>query len=565
MRIFPILLIAACGWIAPAEAQTSSFSPAQMVFKSTGRASGEAWILEGGGYVGTYLQVQQAGRVNGMVRASGPPGTAMAVVAADSRSRFVVTEQENDYLFSVLLPPGIYLLRIELPAAAGDRSLAVHHLQVQGAAVLNDASDATALAAADSYIEHFRRGPGEIVLDGVSPGTSVRVRLRRHEFNFGGVIHGFTRNDFLVQNPAPGSDADKFQQFVRSHFNMLVASNGGKWQYNEQDRDVVTMEFVDQCLSFAERLGMRSRMHALLWDFKVQQPRWVNELLARAIDTTDPQAAQAAREELKQEIRERIDYYVGARARRYVELDVLNEPYHEADWWKALGPQGIAEVFRWTDEAVKQAGANTRLYLNEYNVFQWSRLPGKVSGQQQADPDPYANWYRELFEQILALGGPVSGVGIQYYVDKRPDADRSSPHSAAHLMRVVQNLSVTGLPISLTEFGIKPDTPPEVSADVLEDTMRIIFGTPQAQTFLMFGFWAGSMWDQAPSAALVDKDWNLTPVGQRYEQLMKRWNTDIQTTADEDGKVRFVGFWGDYDVVVGDRIVKFTHARDRSR
>ncbi|WP_428940799.1 endo-1,4-beta-xylanase [Fontivita pretiosa] len=564
MHIVLILLFTACGLIA-APAPTTDIDAAAMVFKSTGQASGNGWTLEGGGYIGTYLRLEQAGQVRLTVRASGKPGTSLGLAVADFRSRFFVTDRENDYLTSLNLPPGTYFLRIELPPPAADRSLSIHRLHVEGAAVLNDASDATALAAADSYIEHFRRGRAEVAIEGVPPGTNVRVRLRRHAFNFGGVIHGFTSNEFLRPDPPPGSDAEKFQQFVRSHFNMLVPSNGGKWQYNEKERDVVTMQFVDQCLSFAERNGMRSRMHALLWDFKVQQPKWVNELLARALDTSDPQAAEAARQELMQEIRERIEYYVRDRARRYVELDVLNEPYHEPDWWKALGPQGIAEVFRWTDDAVKQAGANTRLYLNEYNVFQWSSLPRKVSGQQQADPDPYANWYRELYERILALGGPVSGVGIQYYVDKRPDADRGSPHSAAHLTRVLQNLSVVGLPISLTEFGIKPDTPPDVSADVLEDTMRIIFGTPQEQTFVMFGFWGGSMWDQAPSAALVDKDWTLTPVGQRYQQLMKRWNTDMETTVGEDGKVRFVGFYGDYDVVVGDRILNFTHVRDKDR
>jgi hypothetical protein len=39
----------------------------------------------------------------------------------------------------------------------------------------------------------------------------------------------------------------------------------------------------------------------------------------------------------------------------------------------------------------------------------------------------------------------------------------------------------------------------------------------------------------------------------------------METTVGEDGKVRFVGFYGDYDVVVGDRILNFTHVRDKDR
>ena len=43
----------------------------------------------------------------------------------------------------------------------------------------------------------------------------------------------------------------------------------------------------------------------------------------------------------------------------------------------------------------------------------------------------------------------------------------------------------------------------------------MVFGTPGTTGFVMFGFWAGAIWDTAPDAVLVDNDWNLTEAGAR--------------------------------------------------
>ena len=88
----------------------------------------------------------------------------------------------------------------------------------------------------------------------------------------------------------------------------------------------------------------------------------------------------------------------------------------------------------------------------------------------------------------------------------RPASSRSS-----------QNLSVTGLPISLTEFGVQTggSTTTAQAATYLTETMRMVFGTPNATTFDIWGFWANDIWSQAPLAALMDANWNLTAAGRR--------------------------------------------------
>ena len=149
----------------------------------------------------------------------------------------------------------------------------------------------------------------------------------------------------------------------------------------------------------------------------------------------------------------------------------------------------------------------------------------------------------------------MGGIGVQYYADPRPGIE--SPHSPARIYQVLQNLSATGLPVTLTEFGIQKGASPADAARVLDDTMRLVFGTPGANGFVLFGFWAGAIWDFAPDAVLVDKDWKLTEAGKRFEGLMAAWSTDVSSVVGPDGTVELTGFYGDYAVEVGGKTMSF--------
>src|SRR4029077_16425870 len=97
----------------------------------------------------------------------------------------------------------------------------------------------------------------------------------------------------------------------------------------------------------------------------------------------------------------RIAYYVGDgdmdttdgdRSRKYIELDVLNEALRASTYHNIFGDQGIAQIYKKVQDAVTAAGAQTRLYTNEYNVLQYSTDPVTSAS------DTYANWYRHEVE-----------------------------------------------------------------------------------------------------------------------------------------------------------------------
>src|SRR5690606_35005133 len=215
---------------------------------SSGVERDGAWLLTDNGYVGTYLRVERAGDVRISVRASGHPdsGTAPRMtlgVGADQRS-FDVAEEPADYQHVLELPEGLYFVRVgyvnDTPHTS--RELLIHSLGVEGAQLDSANSDENALAAADTSIEHFRKGTARLRLSGARAGAKLGLTLQRHAFNFGTNIP-YGENKLIPVEVAAGSDAERFQKMVLGRLNTVVLSNGGKWLYHEPVRDRVDLAY----------------------------------------------------------------------------------------------------------------------------------------------------------------------------------------------------------------------------------------------------------------------------------------------------------------------------------
>ena len=345
---FGVLLMA----MKPALSQTIPGST--LSFRSSGAGSGN-WTLSENGYVGTYFSLAAPGSVTLTVNASGSTNDAllphMNLVVADAKAGFDVTAGLNNYQHTFDLPAGTYFVRTEFnnDVPTANRQLTVGSLTVSGTTVSNTTStttnDANALAAADTYIANYRRGPATIALSGLAPGAQVQVKMVRNAFNVGTMVQGFDPNVFLapVAQTDTTSTAYHYQSFVNSHFNILVPSNMGKWAYNEANPNSVTMDNVDTILNYAQSHNMDVRAHNLIWG--AQQPTWVNTLITNA-QSSNPAVSGPAKTSLMSAIANRIAYYVGDgdadmndgdRSRRYQEIDVLNEALREGTYWKIFG------------------------------------------------------------------------------------------------------------------------------------------------------------------------------------------------------------------------------------
>ncbi|CAN5528194.1 hypothetical protein BH09PLA1_BH09PLA1_12110 [soil metagenome] len=523
--------------IVATHARAGRINASDLAMKSSGEKSGAGWMLKGNGFVGTYIRLDKPGDVNVVVHLAGEQGAKPLVFISDSSGT------------KFTLPAGTFLVRVQ---STSHTPLKIGAIEITGAKVLNDNSDANALAAADTYIANFRRGAAKVKLDGATPGTKFRVKLKRHEFVFGTAVGGFDHNELFIDNPPADSDAAKYQEVIKHEFNAIVPGNAGKWAYNEKERDVITMDYIDSLRTFARDNSLKMRMHTLLWNTG-QQPQFIMELVDKAAS-----GDADAKSGLRKQISERIQYYVRDRATSYFAMDVLNEAYHQPKYWQIFGADGLADIHRECEQAIRDAGAKTKLFVNEFNIFQYSSSYPFDSGH----PDPYANWYREYVEQIQSSRGPVDGIGVQYYALLRDD--EKQPHSAARIFGAINNLGIGGLPITLTEFGVQTQSNLAHAPNCLQETLRLVFGSPQCDGFILWGFWKSELWDQATGAAFFEKDWSPTPVFNAWQQQMTEWTTDEELTVATDGTIEFIGFFGDYDVTVDGKSLPLKLTRGQS-
>jgi len=198
------------------------------------------WTLSENGYVGTYFTLAAPGPVTVGVDASGATTDAvdphMNIVIADTKAGFNVGAGTNNYQHTFDLPAGTYFVRTEFnnDVPAADRQLTIGSLSVNGATVSNTTSqttnNASALAAADTYINNYRKGAAQVAVVGAAPGTDVHVKLAQHAFNFGtavgGTFVGGGGNQYDVNTYLNNSN---YTNFLLKYFNTVTQGNAGKW------------------------------------------------------------------------------------------------------------------------------------------------------------------------------------------------------------------------------------------------------------------------------------------------------------------------------------------------
>lgn len=554
-----------------ATAQTS-LTGSSLVLKSASSAT-----LSSSGYVGTYLTVPAGGAtVNFTVNATEGSGTTapqLNLSIADSNFGFNIdSSSATNYTTSnVTLPAGTYEISAQRDYDGNTSSttpftvnnLAINTVSGSAVTFANSSTDANALAAANTYIDNFRKGDATVAITGPSnilllAGTPVNARLGKLAFDFGGAVSGSNISDpkdFTAPNPAAGSDIAKIQAFMNSNFSIIVPSNAGKWVNNEATQNNVTMQLVDEQLAYAQAHNMDARMHNLIWG--TQQPIWVNSLISSA--TSGNATAKA---NLSTAISNRINYYVGTngdRSDKYINVDVLNEPLNNPSYYNIYGASGIANIYNQVAAAAAAAGSTALAFTNEYNVLQFSPASISSSGAESGS-DQYANWYRNYVESIRNAGGAVGGIGVEYYVN--PNSTGTNAPSAATMEKAIQNLAIEGLPISMNEFGMNSTTGSQtLGPQDMQDAMTMFFGTPEATEFLIWG-WADLSTNATPPAALLNNKngESLTAMGTRWEYMFSSsvtdslkggtnpdpWTTNVQTTVDSTGSISFNGFYGDY-------------------
>jgi endo-1,4-beta-xylanase len=209
------------------------------------------------------------------------------------------------------------------------------------------------------------------------------------------------------------------REIISTQFNSITGENQAKWNTIHPRLDAYNFDDMDAMVDFAEENGMRVRGHTLLWHRDL--PGWVFSL---------------SDDDLRAVLEDHIKTTVGRYQGRIAQWDVANEVIDDNGQWRSenpwidrLGPDIIADAFRWAHEA----DPNAKLYLNDYSV-EWDN----------------AKWqkYTEYLPELVAAGAPIDGFGFQGHID----SDSGFPTALGENMQFISDL---GLDSEITELDIR--------------------------------------------------------------------------------------------------------------
>ena len=365
-------------------------------------------------------------------------------------------------------------------------------------------ADAPWRAQAETRIEKIRKSNLSLtIVDEAGkpvPGAKVHASQTRQNFLFGFIAPA---KEILGRKLSPEA-TQKFLGLLTNSFNTAVLPNELKWPFYEKDPDLAKAG-VEQLAA----LGLRQRGHCLLY------PGW--QKLPPSLKELSGQPA-VLRETILRHIDEEAQTFAG----RFVQWDVLNEPYDKHDIGKILGDDFFAECFRHAHAADPQA----KLFLNDGCYF-----------MNEGRDTPNEQYNEKLLKQLLAAGAPIDGIGMQGHF-----GSTLPPISA--VVQELDRFAALGLRIMITEYDLDTGGDEELQTDFTRDFFTACFSHPAVDGFISWGYESGD-------AALLHRD--LTPkpsLAALLQRVHNNYQSDMTLLSDADGRVDFRLFQGDYVIEI---------------
>jgi endo-1,4-beta-xylanase len=292
--------------------------------------------------------------------------------------------------------------------------------------------------------------------------------------------------------PDPFTHDREYRNVLRHQFSSVSPENQMKWEFIHPEQDRYDFGAADAIVDFAERNRQVVRGHTLLWHS--QNPAWLEEG-----DFTD--------EELRAILHDHITTVVGRYAGQIQQWDVANEIFDDQGnlrtqdniWIRELGPDIIADAFRWTHEADPEA----QLFFNDYGV--------------ESD-NPKSDAYYALTQELLAQGVPVDGFSVQAHLSTRYGFP-------GDLEQNLRRFDALGLETAVTELDVRMDLPENgeptdaqlrQQADYYQRALSACLAVDDCNSFTIWGFtdrysWVPVFFEGQGSATVMTEDFERKP------------------------------------------------------
>ena len=323
-------------------------------------------------------------------------------------------------------------------------------------------------------------GRRELVLAAAAPAPVPEPSLGRFAEEKGILFGTMATLGLISESPV------ELPAVIARDARILVPGHELKWDKLRPEPGRFDFSRAEAMLEFAERRGLPSKGHALVWHNAL--PSW--------FDPSPP------RDEARALLRDHVTTVCRRFAGRLHSWDVVNEPIQVQEghprglrstpFLRALGPDHIETAF----ELAAAADPRAIRVLNEFNLemdsaYQEARRRAMLA----------------LLERLLRRGVPVQALGIQAHLV--PGQARFAPEIFRRFLRDVASL---GLRIQVTELDVQDRFLPaeiglrdRMAAAALGEFLAVALAEPAVDLVTLWGLGDRGTWvDRLPEARRRD-------------------------------------------------------------
>ncbi|MFF0808487.1 endo-1,4-beta-xylanase [Streptomyces albogriseolus] len=307
--------------------------------------------------------------------------------------------------------------------------------------------------------------------------------------------------------PDPFTYDKEYRKVLGREFSSVSPENQMKWDYIHPERDRYDFGQADAIVEFARKNRQVVRGHTLLWHS--QNPAWLEE-------------GDFTKAELRGILREHITTVVGRYKGKIQQWDVANEIFDDQGnlrtqdniWIRELGPEIVADAFRWAHKADPKA----KLFFNDYNVE-------GVNAKSDA--------YYALVKDLRAQRVPVHGFSVQGHLSTR----YGFPGDLADNLR---RFDALGLETAVTELDVRMDVPEgslptpaqeKQQAEYYQRMLQACLEVDGCNSFTIWGFtdkysWVPVFFQGEGFATVMTEDFDRKPAYYALRDTLKEARHD---------------------------------------
>lgn len=390
-------------------------------------------------------------------------------------------------------------------------------------------------------IEKHRKGTKVLSVKGKDgaplANARIKITLKNHEFKHGAHI-------FMLDQFETAEENKKYREIFSDYFNLATVPfyweglepEKDKPRYSADSKNVYRRPAPDLCLDYCREKGIDAKIHCLFYDKFI--PSWLPK--------DDEDEMKKLYEKRFAQISER---YAGG---KMYDVEVINELLETPGWKTNSVVSKNPGCIKWAFALAEKYFPDDTLVINDGNF-----VPG-IGTEGKNHP------YVRLVDSSLKKGLRIDKIGVQNHIylgmfDDHTPSQFASYYDPAAILKGLEALSEFGKPLEITEVTIptfgEGNEAENMQAEVMKYLYTLWFSTERLESVIYWNSvdktaYSSPAWDENRlDAGLFRRDLAPKKSAEMFRKLFKEeWHTELEAISDENGKISFEGFHGDYKI-----------------